>query len=176
LPFDLRPDGTQYFVRIDYKNTNNDLKIYIDTTRAFQTPVMEITSFDIKSYVSLFEDIAAYVGITTATGDSWEIHDLLDWRFCSYTDSLYVSVEDVQEPEQNLMQLVYPNPAGDNLNINMDTEFGRIDQIYIYDLNGKLILKEKSTEMIYVGNLVPGYYLCVIKKGNKTVSVPLIKN
>ena len=171
LPFDLRPDGTQYFVKIDYKNENNDLRIFIDTTKSHSTPMLTISDFDITSYMSLYEDVAAYVGITTATGDSWEIHDLLDWKFCSYTDYLYTSVDEEIMLEEK--QLIYPNPVEEYLNISSD--FGRINQIYIYDLNGRLVLKANSTNQLFVGNLAKGYYMCVVKKSNKTITIPMIK-
>jgi Bacterial lectin/Secretion system C-terminal sorting domain len=173
IPFNLRADSTKYFVRIDYKFTDDDLRIFIDTTGAFATPLLTIPNFKIKDHISLYDDLAAYVGITSATGTSWETHELLSWNFCSFTDYLYTSVEEEVETNKNL---IYPNPVGEYLHFGESLLQERNAQLFIYDLKGKLVLKSNTiSDEIFVGDLNKGYYLCVIKGNSRTISLPMIK-
>ena len=77
---------------------------------------------------------------------------------------------------QNSDLILYPNPASDRLYWELtdsDTEF---NAIMIYDQLGQLVLENKlnrkSSNNIKIGQLIPGYYICILKgnKGFKTGS------
>lgn len=69
---------------------------------------------------------------------------------------------------------VYPNPAVSEINIRTDLN---IDKLELYDILGKLILKEtKSTKSFKLNNLKPGMYLLNIYSGNSKVVKKVIVN
>lgn len=43
------------------------------------------------------------------------------------------------------------------------------EEVYIYDMNGKILLKSENTQRIRMGSLTAGYYLVVLKKDGKTI-------
>ncbi|MFW6020047.1 MAG: T9SS type A sorting domain-containing protein [Bacteroidales bacterium] len=64
---------------------------------------------------------------------------------------------------------VYPNPFSSQLNIRQDTPFrqqGQKQNIYIYDIRGKLVFREKLNlnvnQIINLDNLEPGLYILEI--------------
>ncbi len=62
-------------------------------------------------------------------------------------------VEDIAETEIMLS----PNPADEY--ISMQTPENNNFEIRIYNLQGKLVLSHKNESQIYIGNLLPGFYM-----------------
>lgn len=70
----------------------------------------------------------------------------------------------VNEPNTKELS-VYPNPATDQLNIDIEGEF----EYQIFDLNGKMLLKGKNDKTIRVSLLEKGTYLLEVKTSIETV-------
>ena len=76
-------DGTPYYVKIDWGIDGHKLRMFIDTTGEFQSPSIIIDNFDISKYIDLI-DGKAYIGITGATGSSYQRQEITEWAFCNY--------------------------------------------------------------------------------------------
>ena len=102
---------------------------------------------------------------------------------CGYDGTAFASINEwlnlgqflwvnVKNPESRGIVSVYPNPAGDRLNILLNRSYSRLE---IMDLAGRLIHRENipgNTPMIAadVSNIVPGAYLLVLADNNGTVT------
>lgn len=64
---------------------------------------------------------------------------------------------------------LYPNPAVNTLNIKLENE--QIQLIEIYDINGRLVLEERSNnQQINVASLSNGTYVCAVQTSNGTAT------
>jgi len=87
-----------------------------------------------------------------------------------YSDPLYISQEHLFSAVN-----VFPNPVKDKLNIS-----GLIYEsiISIYDVNGRLLIREKSSSegnIIDVNNFQSGIYILEVRNGNSVQSIKFIK-
>lgn len=61
---------------------------------------------------------------------------------------------------------IYPNPASDFIYIKLNSK-SKIEDIEVYDLSGKLVVKTKlNSEKIDLKNLPPGTYMIVFKNSD----------
>ena len=84
-----------------------------------------------------------------------------------------------EKPKPTSEMVVYPNPANDLININIEgiTDF-KNTFISIYDNMGRIILKEKVTsdkKEININNLSNGLYLVQLQSGQRILSNKLVK-
>ena len=73
---------------------------------------------------------------------------------------------------------LYPNPITNLLTIEIAQEFVEGSIIHLYDISGKLILKNKVEDSIYtlnLKNLKAGVYLVRVTNGNNNVVKRIIK-
>jgi uncharacterized repeat protein (TIGR01451 family) len=83
-------DGEAHVVRIEYTGTpaiciecsTPTLQVFIDDLPVFDAPLQ----VDLSQYISFLgeNEDSAYVGLTGATGASYENHDILSWIFTSH--------------------------------------------------------------------------------------------
>ena len=73
----------------------------------------------------------------------------------------------------NLPLTLFPNPAGDVLNFNLDKNFS----VEVYDMYSKLILKKENcnSQKFEVSGLKPGYYIALITSGNQIFHARFLK-
>jgi hypothetical protein len=80
----------------------------------------------------------------------------------------------------NLLVSAYPNPTTDYLQLKVESEKLKDLSFQLYDMNGKLLQKEKITgnqTSIVMSNLVPATYFVKVVQGNKEVKTfKIIKN
>lgn len=69
---------------------------------------------------------------------------------------------------------LYPNPTCDKLNLQLSTD-ERITRTEIYDLSGKLIVRQRSGEPVNVSALASGIYIVKIYAGKQTYSAQFEK-
>jgi len=72
---------------------------------------------------------------------------------------------------------LFPNPAGDQLNISMDG-VNRKTQIKVYNLMGKLVMQQESANSLIqlnISKLSAGIYLVNVNDGKETRSAKFIK-
>ena len=93
----VRSDGTQYFARIEYKQVEKNLNVYLDTSGSFQAPVLTLKNIEIDKLLDLYKDEWAYVGFTGATGIAFQNQDIIKWKFCpAKTNSILSGVERIK--------------------------------------------------------------------------------
>lgn len=81
-----------------------------------------------------------------------------------------VSVAEVNSPKIN----IYPNPANDNVFINLN---GNKSNVSVFDITGKLVKTIENVNgncIVDVSNLAAGYYFIQAKSGTQTISQKLI--
>ena len=76
----------------------------------------------------------------------------------------------VNEPNTKELS-VYPNPATDQLNIEIEGEF----EYQVFDLNGKLVLNGRNDNSIDVSSISNGQYLLKAKTKNEVFKSTFIK-
>ncbi len=130
---DIIPDGRTYYVKIDYVINPYALKVYIDSTGDYNNLVLEIDSIDINQYLDLSQDCYAFIGITSATGDSREKHELLGLEYCSSP----CAPLDVEYGNGNRITVsTYPNPSNRNILINFNLDTPAFVNLKIYNILG----------------------------------------
>lgn len=74
---------------------------------------------------------------------------------------------------------IYPNPVNSELNVNISgLEESEDVSITLFDQGGRLVMQKNdisSTNIIYMGNLIPGTYFMIIQAGNQTTRWKVIK-
>ncbi len=91
-------------------------------------------------------------------------------------DNPTLSVAGTVTPNEIFHDRIFPNPASDRLDI--DLQNAREFTITITTFAGKKVLEKKSYEnhkIIDLSQLAPGIYFCEIKAENRTVHYRLIK-
>jgi len=89
-----------------------------------------------------------------------------------------VSCQTLSTPDFNTDDInIYPNPVSDLLNISSKAA---LDQLIIYDLNGKVIVDTKAMNQdknytVDLSQLSSGLYLMKLKSGKQTVTKRIIK-
>ncbi len=168
---EIIPDGRTYYVKIDYVINPGKLIVYIDSTGNYNNPVLEIDSVDIGQLLDLDQDCYAFIGIASATGDSWERHELLGWEYCS-SPCAPLSVE--YDNASRISVSTYPNPSNDNILINFSLGEPAYVNLKIYNLLGGgediLINSIKAAgnyEALWnAANKPAGVYMYVLSAGN----------
>jgi hypothetical protein len=93
--------------------------------------------------------------------------------------NLHVSIEEILELQKQKL-IIYPNPVHDNLQIAVNNQGEKVEQIVIYDINGREILKENRTGYLInidVSNFDKGVYIIKVKGSSGNVlSKKFIKN
>lgn len=80
-------DGNVHYAWIDYDGNAKTMSVYLsnDPTRP-ATPVLTAPGVDLASYFNGADGV--FAGFTSATGSSWENHDILSWYFQNKLDPI----------------------------------------------------------------------------------------
>jgi len=93
--------------------------------------------------------------------------------------NLHVSIEEIVEMQKQKL-IIYPNPVHDKLQIAINNQGEKVEQIVIYDINGREILKKSYMSYLInidVSNLNKGVYIIKVKGSSGNVlSKKFIKN
>jgi hypothetical protein len=90
---------------------------------------------------------------------------------CKY---IYGFKTDIENTQSFGSLALYPNPVNNELNINYQVSVGV--QIYIYDMQGSLVLhKNLDSSMLDVKELKAGVYSVVLMDGNTVLKARFIK-
>lgn len=106
-----------------------------------------------------------------------------------YSDFLLLQINvDIQSSIHNtngviVSDNIYPNPAKNNITIKLNTEFGNLQEIGIYSLNGEEVYSQRhvssqhSISITLPSQLQPGLYFVNLKyeKGNTSTKIQIIK-
>ncbi|MBL7910150.1 MAG: T9SS type A sorting domain-containing protein [Bacteroidia bacterium] len=104
---------------------------------------------------------------TGCTGQEYgfKIHPFGQARMASSTNSLLSIAESEMQIAGNDI-MIYPNPASDKVFIKYDAEVFKDVTLALYDLSGRLILKQNSTKELSTANLENGAYLVKFSSDN----------
>jgi hypothetical protein len=157
--------------------TPNDLEVSIDDTLTLELANPELTYYWPNDSTSKALNLI---------GDEYEIGDnilqvsILDANGCQniFEIAFYVKgVTAIPNDEKNVEFILYPNPAGNYLNIQMKTEILDVHwSITIFDLNGKWTNHWESVEFdegdlqLDVSDLTPGIYLISFSGNNQHIT------
>jgi hypothetical protein len=169
--FEMKSDGTVYYSKVEYNLEPSVLKVFLSKIESsFGYPIIEVSNIDLTKLLNLFEGEWAYVGFTSATGSSYQNHDILSWEFCPKpTDSQQTGVEE-EEIINNSSSLIYPNPAEDELIVN--TGLSHSAKITIYSLTGlaaKVFSLTGGYGKIDISDLSAGCWFAKIEKSEGKV-------
>jgi hypothetical protein len=74
---------------------------------------------------------------------------------------------------------VYPNPAGDLLNVEItDPEFGGMVAVTVYDMTGRVVTEERSSTKkvtVFLQGQAPGIYLIRVNGGTRSAAARVIR-
>ena len=155
----IKSDGTTYYCKAVYNILNSTFEFYIDTTKNYIKPALNIPNFNIHNYMKLEYNSGAYFGFTGACGSSFQKQEILNWNLCTALNTKPI-ISVVNEPDNKSIHNlnVYPNPATEETIINIPSKIG--DKIYIqgYDLLGRKtetnlnFISEKENNQIKIQN------------------------
>jgi hypothetical protein len=129
---EIIPDGRKYYAKIDYNIEPNVMNIYLSDDMYFGEPALRVENIDISSMLDLDNSEFAWVGFTSATGNSYENHDIHYWYFCPVPTEAVVSVEN--HTNEKSEHRCYPNPFSDELTVEMSLSRASNVSISICDL------------------------------------------
>ena len=137
----IKSDSTIYIVKIDYNIKPGSMRIFIGTDENILKLSLVIDSLDIPKLLVLDDYKNAYIGITSATGDAYEIHDILYWDFCS---EFITDIEDnsMKELKTNIDLNIYPNPNNGIFNLSLKN--ADISDVIISDVLGNIIYRDRT--------------------------------
>jgi hypothetical protein len=163
----LRVDGTIYFVKIQY--SENELKVWIDTSERYGEPVIDVKDVDIVNMLGLDGEGWGYIGITSATGNAYERHELLAWKFCTFSRNFVSDVEDEDKNNYKPNAKTYTVILYNNL-LEIECEKNEFIRIEIYDLIGRLIKEfeiyvEKGRNYLEINPSIINSDICIVKLG-----------
>lgn len=181
LPFIVRSDSTPLFAKIKYFADKMRIEVYLDTVASNETLVLFADNFKIDSILSLKDNQYAFLGLSSATGNATQNHDLINWKFCSkeYQDKNITSVDYTSNPKNHDFILINPQPADNYCNIKLP---GTISNLVISDLLGSdlmcqlnyIINENDYTLNINTTSMPNGIYFISFLSNNKTYSTKFI--
>lgn len=88
-----------------------------------------------------------------------------------------INLAKVDDLNTDLSMRIYPNPAYDILNIQMQEKNSESENLFIFDISGRLILSKKfnNSTSININSLSQGFYILKINSGDKTYTQKIIK-
>ena len=173
----FKADGSVYHGRIEYDQ--GTLRVYVSTIRTFDKPVIEIKNFDIDSILRLDSRGSCFVGFTSSTGLSSEIHELLSVELSDcqpLTTTVNEPVPDAQSSGINIA----PNPATAEVLVVLQAPLTSSAMLSILDVSGRVVARQAvpagSTDIIIdsISALWSGTYLVQVVTENGVMSAPLM--
>ena len=156
---EIRADSSLYNVRIDYNIKPGTLRVFIGNKDNPLKQYLAVDNLDLPDLLGLGDHRTAYIGITSATGEASQNHDILYWDYCS--EFVSDAGDDSQKnTETNSIINVYPNPNNGIFNLSFKN-YNEYDLI-ISDVLGKIIYTNKiknENEKIDLSSQPKGIYI-----------------
>jgi hypothetical protein len=175
----FKADGSVYYGRIHY--TSGRLSVYVSTTGTFTSPVIEIDSFDLQTVLNLDSRGSCYVGFTSSTGRSSEIHELLSVEVTD-CQPLVSSAESDSDPlaSESAYAIITPNPSGSSCELRFAKELAGEAALDVVDPQGRLLRREllargtQSIELCSGEHLAAGSYVVRVVCNGQIWSSPFV--
>lgn len=110
----IYPDSI-YFCKVKYSPESLNLKVWLGTANK-ETLVLDLKDFDLRDYVDLIDNHSAFVGLTSATGNAYQTHEIHSFDFCIENNDFISSINE-QNLNENIVK-IYPQPALGEINID----------------------------------------------------------
>ena len=173
----IKTDSSVYYARVDYNKYSNELKIYCDTVPGFSEPVAVVENFNLAETLDLTDDVFSYIGFTAATGNCYEKHEIMKFDVCLKSDEQPVGVwEETVYTDNDI--LVIPNPANDEIRIDLQGIIGNNTSASIVDILANTIKNltiSGRTQTIDISDLPPGIYFLILNKEGELYKTRFIK-
>ncbi len=173
---EIKSDSSQtYHCKVVYENLT--LKIYLSDSKEYGKPVLEIKDFILFDYLNMEYNGNGFLGITSSTGRSVEVHEITEWSICTSRNLILTSVDEVESNEIEF----YPSPVSEYMTINLPANLNNGFTIKVYDLLGNLQMQNnissyKESISLDANTLAKGAYSVVIESdGNIVGSSKFIK-
>lgn len=170
-------DSTQdYTCRVVYRD--NNLKIYLNQSDKPSELLVELTDFPLGEYIVLDKGSNGYVGLTSATGQSAEYHDITHWDLCTQQEPQVIN--SVLSEKANDIS-VYPNPLENILSIKLPVTTSEELSIIITDYLGREVYRRNayassSSIELNLSDLLSGVYnLSVIESKSNIYTTKIVK-
>ena len=181
LPF--KTDGSILYSKIKYDGIEKRFSVYLaENPLKLTDPILEIENFDFNEILKSQYDNNYWFGFTSATGRSYQKHDILSWSLCSYDDFIS-SVDDNTPFKADEDWYIYPNPSNDYLNIRTDKDFLSFAKIEVVDVLGRVLIQKEyklsdsnKYLSINIEYLASGPYYCRVINNNHVRYFRFIKN
>lgn len=169
-------DGSVYHARVVLDG--KVLTVYCDTIGQLNEPVLTIPDLNFESILSLDAYGACYVGFTSSTGRSSEVHEIFD-VIVKGCQPLVSSVEHHSINNEQISPLVYPLPATDIAMLRLDDPLSSPVECNVINVRGQVVAissieADRLEVPLNVSSLDPGIYTVVFRRGVQVVALPLV--
>ena len=125
---------------------------------------VDVQSTDWFQYIRITDRSAA--SQFSASADGYDVDGILTIQDCQTQLSRRVDYDDVLTPDEDIEDVLFPNPFDHTINLNISEEA----QISIMDYSGRRLQTLKATGKFEV-DLKPGYYYFEVRQKNGTTSM-----
>lgn len=175
----FKADGTIYHGRIRY--VAGSLSVFVSTTGEFTIPVIKIDTFDIQSALNLDSRGSCYVGFTSSTGMSSEVHELLSVEI-SDCDPLISSIggDQTRFDLQDAAVMIAPNPTASSCSLRFGSAPTADGVLEVIDQQGRIVHRRsihhgtQQVELFQGEVLAVGTYMVRIVCAMQVHSLPLV--
>lgn len=131
--FQIYPE-TQYCCMVDYDSEKNSMKVFLDSSFKFSSPVLDI-DLNLPLIINLDDNSESFIGFTSATGCATQNHDITYIEICGKSKNLLnVEIND------NINDInIQPNPAKDYVRINFRNSIESKCKVSLIDMFGNEI-------------------------------------
>jgi len=172
----FKADGTVYFGRIAYEAGR--LSVYVSTNGSYDKPVIVVDSFDLQTVLNLDSRGSCYVGFTSSTGRSSEVHELLSVELtdCQPVTSV---LDDQQGLGRRCSMIISPNPATVAAQVQFPLPLPVAALLELVDVHGRVILQQvvpagaTAHSLDSAGSVAPGVYYVRLAAPDGITSSPL---
>lgn len=161
---EIHNDKTRYNFIARYDDEKRTFEVFLNEKGMSEKRVALLENFDFRDHIDLIDDGFAYLGISAATGNSVQRHELKSWSFCGGEKLLSIN--------KNVDDIIYPNPVKDNVIVN---EKFVMDEIQIFDLLGNRCDFLLSGNTLNLSQLNKGVYFIQVYQNNTTFTQKFIK-
>lgn len=167
---EIKSDSSQtYHCKVEYKDLT--MKIYLSDSKNYGEPAIVLDNFLLDRYIDLEYLGNGFVGLTSSTGRSVEVHEITEWSICAQENLLLSGVK--EEPESDLD--LYPSPVEDYFTIGLPNNLNDNCTVKVFDLLGNMVIQKsvpvfEESIKLDASNLSKGAYSIVIESNNNIVS------
>lgn len=162
----LLADGTTYYMYLDYADKR--LRVYLNDRPVF-TQALINREIDIDSLIGLDSNGMAWIGITSATGQSVEQHEIVRWEINGCAAESTVSVP-TQPTDHQFKTCIL-----DGTRLLRSTS--DVAQLSLVDVRGKIVWRGSTEDReidLSPHVLHPGWFTVVVESAGTTIALPLV--